>query len=136
MMKYIILIFLCISSALSLSLSSDSELTPEEVLSPPEIQHTVYVDGVHGDDDHDGHSEDAAFKTLKHAIQTVSPKTRIYVMSGEYRNNDFGQGLDNGALMHIKETFSCCRHDDHVDVAGHTRHPPHQLRGPGAGPQV
>ena len=103
MMKYIILIFLCISSALSLSLSSDSELSPEEVLSPPEIQHTVYVDGVHGDDDHDGHSEAAAFKTLKHAIQTVSPKTRIYVMSGEYRNNDFGQGLDNGALMHIKE---------------------------------
>ena len=104
MMKYIV-IFLCISSTLSLSLPSDSELSPEEVLSPPVIQHTVYVDGVHGDDDHDGHSQTAAFKTLKHAMQTVSPKTRIYVMSGEYRNDDFGQGLDNGALMHIKESL-------------------------------
>ena len=102
MMKYIILIFLCISSTLSLSLSSDSELSPEEVLSPPVIQHTVYVDGVHGDDAQDGQSQAAAFRTLKHAIQSVSPKTRIYVMSGEYRNDDFGQGVDNGALMHIK----------------------------------
>ena len=103
MMKYIV-IFICISEALSLSLSSDSGLSPEEDLSPPVIQHTVYVDSVNGDDDQDGHSQSAAFKTLKHAIQSVSPKTRIYVMTGEYRNEDFGQGLDNGALMHIKET--------------------------------
>ena len=104
-MKYIV-ILLCISSTLCLSLSSDSELSPEEVLSPPVIQHTVYVDGLHGDDEQDGHSQAAAFKTLKHAMKTVSPKTRIYVMSGEYRNDDFGQGLDNGALMHIKEISS------------------------------
>ena len=103
MMRHIV-IFLCVSGALSLSLSAHSELSPEEVLSPPVIQHTVYVDGVHGDDDQDGHSQAAAFRTLKHAIQTVSPKTRIYVMSGEYRNDDFGQGVDNGALMHIKAT--------------------------------
>ena len=99
-MKYIFLFTILISSVRSFSLSS-----PDEVLSPPVIQHTVYVDGVHGDDDQDGHSQSAAFKTLKHAMKSVSPKTRIYVMSGEYTNVGYGEGLDNGALMTIKVSF-------------------------------
>ena len=95
-MEYVFLLTI-ISCVRCLSLSS-----PDEVLSPPNIQHTVYVDGVDGDDDQDGHSQSAAFKTLNHAMKSVSPKTRIYVMSGEYTNVGYGQGLDNGALMTIK----------------------------------
>ena len=36
-------------------------------------------------------------------MKSSSPKTKIYVMSGEYTNLGYGEGLDNGALMTIKE---------------------------------
>ena len=122
-MEYIILLLcLCVPPAFPLSL-----LSPEDVLSPPVTQHTVYVDAVHGDDQHDGHSQSTAFRTLKHAMKSSSPKTKIYVMSGEYTNVGYGEGLDNGALMTIKELEYLLVLDYQTVSAGHSRHPPHQL---------
>ena len=122
-MEYIILLLcLCVPPTFPLSL-----LSPEDVLSPPVTQHTVYVDGVHGDDQHDGHSQSTAFRTLKHAMKSSSPKTKIYVMSGEYTNLGYGEGLDNGAVMTIKELEYLLVLDCKTVSAGHSRHPPHQL---------
>ena len=36
------------------------------MIAPPEIENTVYVDGLNGSDDNDGSSEEAAFRSLKH----------------------------------------------------------------------
>ena len=72
------------------------------MIEPPEIVNTVYVDGLNGSDDNDGVSEDTAFRSLKHAIQNTGNKTKFYVMNGEYNNDNFGNGVDNGAIMTIR----------------------------------
>ena len=77
------------------------------MIAPPEIENTVYVDGLNGSDDNDGSSEEAAFRSLKHAMKTTGNKTRLYVMNGEYNNDDFGSGVNNGAIMTIKVNVGC-----------------------------
>ena len=72
------------------------------MIEPPEIANTVYVDGLNGSDENDGASEDTAFRSLKHAIQNTGNKTKFYVMNGEYNNDNFGNGVDNGAIMTIR----------------------------------
>ena len=72
------------------------------MIEPPEIVNIVYVDGLNGSDDNDGASEDTAFRSLKHAIQNTGNKTKFYVMNGEYNNDNFGNGVDNGAIMTIR----------------------------------
>ena len=79
-----------------------SDVAANDVIEPPEIVNTVYVDGLNGSDDNDGASEDTAFRSLKHAIQNTGNKTKFYVMNGEYNNDNFGNGVDNGAIMTIR----------------------------------
>ena len=73
-----------------------------DVIAVPAIETTVYVDSINGSDNNDGASVQTAFRTLRKAIQTSGNKTRIYVMNGEYNNNNFGGGTNNGAVMTIK----------------------------------
>ena len=73
-----------------------------DVIAPPTIENTVYVDGLNGSDNNDGASEQTAFRSLRKAIQSSGNKTRIYVMNGEYNNNNYGGGPNNGAVMTIK----------------------------------
>ena len=42
-------------------------------------------------------------KTLRKAINIAGNKTKIVVMEGEYNNNNFGGGVNNGAVMTIKD---------------------------------
>ena len=81
---------------------SSTDFNAHYVIAPPEIENTFYVDGLNGSDDNDGISEQTAFRSLKYAIQNTGNKTKIYVMNGEYNNDDFGNGVNNGAIMTIK----------------------------------
>ena len=74
-----------------------------DIVSPPLTENTIYVDGVNGSDSNDGLSEVSGFKTLKKAINVATNKTKIFVMEGEYNNNNFGGGVNNGAIMTIKD---------------------------------
>ena len=77
-------------------------MNANDVIAPPKIEHTFYVDGLNGSDDNDGASEQTAFRSLKYAIKNTGNKTKIYVMNGEYNNDDFGNGVNNGAIMTVK----------------------------------
>ena len=81
---------------------SSTDFNANDVIAPPEIELTVYVDGLNGSDDNDGASEQTAFRSLKYTIQNTGNKTKIYVMNGEYNNDDFGNGVNNGAIMTLK----------------------------------
>ena len=74
-----------------------------DIVSPPVTENTLYVDGVNGSDSNDGLSEASGFKTLRKAINVAGNKTKIFVMEGEYNNNNFGGGANNGAVMTIKD---------------------------------
>ena len=73
------------------------------IVSPPLTENTIYVDGVSGSDSNDGLSESSGLKTLRKAINVATNKTKIFVMEGEYNNNNFGGGVNNGAIMTIKD---------------------------------
>ena len=77
-------------------------LSSNEVVDPPSTENTLYVDGLSGSDSHDGLTEQTGLKTLRKAINVASDKTKIFVMDGEYNNNNYGDGVDNGALMIIR----------------------------------
>jgi len=83
--------------------ASSEGTSANDVIAPPTIENTVYVDGPNGSDNNDGASEQTPFKSLRKAIQSSGNKTRIYVMNGEYNNNNYGGGPNNGAVMTIKD---------------------------------
>ena len=74
------------------------------IVSAPVTENTIYVDGVNGSDSNDGLSLTTGLKTLRKAINVASSKTKIFVMEGEYNNNNYGGGVNNGAIMTIKAT--------------------------------
>ena len=75
------------------------------IVSAPVTENTIYVDGVNGSDSNDGLSLTTGLKTLRKAINVASSKTKIFVMEGEYNNNNYGGGVNNGAIMTIKATI-------------------------------
>ena len=87
--------------------SRDSETTSalragHGTVSSPVTETSLYVSSQAGADTNDGLSVDTALKTLKRAASKAGSRTRIYVMEGEYNNNNFGGGENNGAVMAIK----------------------------------
>ena len=76
----------------------------DDVIDPPIIKHSIYVDATNGNDENDGKSEDSALKTLKAAGKMAISQTEILVKNGEYTNSNFGNGKkDNGLVMHISD---------------------------------
>ena len=78
-------------------------MSGSDIVSSPLTENTIYVDGVNGADTNDGLSVTSGLKTLRKAINVATSKTRIFVMDGEYNNNNFGGGVNNGAIMTIKD---------------------------------
>ena len=73
-----------------------------DTVSSPVTETILYVSSQTGADTSDGLSVQSALKTLRKAATKAGSKTLIYVMEGEYNNNNFGGGDNNGAVMNIK----------------------------------
>ena len=73
-----------------------------DTVSSPVTETILYVSSQAGADTSDGLSVHSALKTLRKAATKAGSKTLIYVMEGEYNNNNFGGGDNNGAVMNIK----------------------------------
>ena len=73
-----------------------------DTVSSPITETILYVSSQAGADTSDGLSVPSALKTLRKAATKAGSKTLIYVMEGEYNNNNFGGGDNNGAVMNIK----------------------------------
>ena len=71
-------------------------------VSSPVTESSLYVSSQAGADTNDGFTVDTALKTLKTAANRANSGTKIYLMEGEYNNNNFGGGVNNGAVMTIK----------------------------------
>ena len=106
--KYFFLVVTTVSTTLStVTTSRDSGTTSAPTsghgtVSSPVTETSLYVSSQAGADTNDGLSVDTALKTLKKAASKAGSRTRIYVMEGEYNNNNFGGGENNGAVMTIK----------------------------------
>ena len=73
-----------------------------DTVSSPMTDTSLYVSSQEGADTNDGLTVDTALKTLKTAATRAGSRTKIYVMDGMYNNNNFGGGVNNGAVMTIK----------------------------------
>ena len=71
-------------------------------VSAPVTLTSLYVSSQAGADTNDGLSVDTALNTLRTAASRAGSGTKIIVMEGEYNNNNFGGGENNGAVMTIK----------------------------------
>ena len=71
-------------------------------MSSPVTESSLYVSSQAGADTNDGLSVDTALNTLRTAASRAGSGTKIIVMEGEYNNNNFGGGMNNGAVMTIK----------------------------------
>ena len=85
------------------SISTSAASRPgHDTVSSPVTETILYVSSQAGADTSDGLSVPSALKTLRKAATKAGSKTLIYVMEGEYNNNNFGGGDNNGAVMNIK----------------------------------
>ena len=73
------------------------------VIDPPVIQNTIYVDGQNGRDWKDGSTEATALKTLQKAMKTAKSQTQIIVMDGEYKNYNYGNGINNPTVFTMSD---------------------------------
>ena len=95
------------TTSTTVTTSRDPETTStltggHDTVSSPVTETSLYVSSQTGADTNDGLSVDTALKTLKKAASKAGSRSRIYVMEGEYNNNNFGGGMNNGAVMTIK----------------------------------
>lgn len=82
---------------------SRSELENDlEVVNHPIIENTLYVDPINGNDNYKGKSPNWAVKTLTKVISLASDGTQIFLRSGVYYNKNFGHGLNNDAILSIR----------------------------------
>ena len=71
-------------------------------MSAPVTLTSLYVSSLGGADTNDGLTVDTALNTLRTAASRAGSGTKIFVMEGEYNNNNYGGGVNNGAVMTIK----------------------------------
>lgn len=72
------------------------------VVNTPQTTKTVYVDANNGNDNNDG-TFTSPLKTLGKAGRTIFSETKVVVLPGTYRNNNFGNGHNNGVVMNLKD---------------------------------
>ena len=76
-----------------------------DVIDPPIISASYYVDKENGNDNNDGLSVATAWKELRLSIQKVLSGSAIYVLNGTYTNWRYGEGnLNNPAALAIQHT--------------------------------